>query len=93
MIDKYRPTLGRSELGCTHLVTHKIDTGNAEPVRARYYSYSPKLLDVLHSGLDDWLKQDVVEPSNSPWASNVLLRKKNLINLTDGWLIYEMLIK
>ena len=76
LIDKYKPTLGRSELGCTHMVKHKIDTGDAEPVRDRYYSYSPKLIEVLHAGLEDWLRQDVVEPSNSPWASNVLLTKK-----------------
>lgn len=76
LVEKYKPTLGRPELGCTHLVTHKIDTGDAEPVRQRYYSYSPKLLEVLHSGLEEWLEKDVVEASNSPWASGILLIKK-----------------
>lgn len=76
MIEKYKPTLGRPGLGCTPLVEHKIETGDATPVRQRYYSYSPKLIDVLHKGLDEWLILDVVEPSNSPWASAVLLVKK-----------------
>ncbi|KAK3916849.1 Pro-Pol polyprotein [Frankliniella fusca] len=69
MVERFRPTLGRPGLGCTHLITHSIDTGNAAPVRQRYYSYSPRLIEVLHAGLEDWLNKGVVEPSSSPWAS------------------------
>ena len=76
IIDRFRPTVGRDQLGCTHLFKHGINTGDAPPVRQRYYPYSPKMLDVLHSGLEEWLKQGVVEPSRSPWASPVLLIKK-----------------
>ena len=76
LIEKYKPTLGRSGLGCTDRLTHNIDTGDAEPVRQRYHSYSPKMLEVMHSGLDDYLAQDIVEPSSSTWASGVMLLPK-----------------
>ncbi|KAK3931685.1 Activity-regulated cytoskeleton associated protein 1, partial [Frankliniella fusca] len=75
VVSRYRETLGRPGLGCTTLVEHRIDTGDAKPIRQRYYSYSPKLLDVLHRGLEEWLALGVVEPSNSPWASAVLLHQ------------------
>lgn len=51
VVARYRATLGRAGLGCTKLVEHRIDTGDAKPIRQRYYSYSPKLLDVLHTGV------------------------------------------
>ncbi|KAK3917306.1 Transposon Ty3-I Gag-Pol polyprotein, partial [Frankliniella fusca] len=76
LVERFRASLGRPGLGCTHLVTHRIDTGDATPVRQRCYSYSPRLIEVLHTGLEDWLKKGVVEPSSSPWASPVLLIKK-----------------
>jgi len=76
LVDKYQSTLGRKELGCTHLLEYHIDTGDAKPIKKKHYSYSPKMLEVLHSGLDEWLKLGVVEPSWSPWASPVLLVKK-----------------
>lgn len=77
VLSKYKSTLGRSELGCTSLIKHSIDTGDAKPIRRRYHSYSPKLVEVLHTGLEEWLKQGVVEKSSSPWASPVLLVKKH----------------
>ncbi len=76
LIKKYRPRLGRPGLGCTHLVQHTINTGDAQPVRSQIYHYSPKLKDVLCKGLDEWLSYGVVEPSRSPWRSSILLVKK-----------------
>lgn len=76
LIEKYRSSLGRPGLGRTHLIEHTIDTGDAQPVRSPIYHYSPKLREVLHKGLDEWLACDVVEPSVSPWRSSILLVKK-----------------
>lgn len=76
LISKYKPTLGRPQLGCTHLVSHEIDTGDAAPIRSRYYSYSPAILNVMHKELDEMLAQKIVEPSKSPWASPVLIVRK-----------------
>ena len=76
LIAKYKPTLGSPTPGCTNLVSHKVDTGDAEPHKAKYFSYSPKILEVLHSGLDELLRQDLVEPSESAWSSNVIVINK-----------------
>lgn len=76
LIEKYRPRLGRPGLGFTHLIKHKIDTGDSPPVCSPVYHYSPKLRSVLYSGLDEWLDWGVVEPSKSAWRSSILLVKR-----------------
>lgn len=76
LVDRFKPTLGRDQLGRTHLFKIDINTGDAQPTRQRFYPYSPKMLEIMHKGLDEWLQQGVVEPSRSPWASPVLLIKK-----------------
>lgn len=63
-------------LGRTSLITHKIDTGDAAPIRQRYYRMSPEKQRVLVEQLDEMLKDDVVEPCESPWSSPVLLTPK-----------------
>lgn len=63
-------------LGRTKLTTHVIDTGDAAPIRQRYYRMSPEKQRVLVEQLDDMLKEDVVEPCESPWSSPVLLTPK-----------------
>lgn len=63
-------------LGRTSLITHSIDTGNAAPIRQRYYRMSPEKQRILVEQLDEMLKDDVVEPAESPWSSPVLLTPK-----------------
>lgn len=63
-------------LGRTSLITHTIDTGEAAPIRQRYYRMSPEKQRILVEQLDEMLKDDVVEPTESPWSSPVLLTPK-----------------
>lgn len=63
-------------LGRTHLITHKIDTADAEPIKQRYYPMSPQKLRELNRQLDEMLALDVVEPSNSPWNNPVTMAPK-----------------
>lgn len=63
-------------LGRTTLVQHRIDTGQADPVKQRYYPVSPVIQCKLNEELDKMLQLGVVEPSSSPWSSPVLLVKK-----------------
>ena len=63
-------------LGRTSLITHNIDTGNAAPIRQRYYRMSPEKQRALVEQLDEMLQEDVVEPCESPWSSPVLLTPK-----------------
>lgn len=65
-------------LGNTHLITHRIDTGDTQPIRQRYYRLSPEKQRILAEQVDEMLALDVVEPCESAWSSPVLIvTKKN----------------
>lgn len=63
-------------IGCTNLVSHKIETGDAAPIKQRYYPVSPYVQALMTSELEKMLKEDVVEPSKSGWSSPVVLVKR-----------------
>lgn len=60
-------------LGKTSLVTHKINTGDAEPIKQRYYRLSPEKKRIITEQLDEMLGLGVVSPCESPWSSPVLV--------------------
>lgn len=62
--------------GVTPLVEHHIDTGDAVPIKQRYYPVSPVVEKEIHRELDQMLTEGIVEPSKSPWSSPILLIKK-----------------
>ncbi|XP_030595635.1 uncharacterized protein K02A2.6-like, partial [Archocentrus centrarchus] len=70
--------LTECDVGLTHLVEHVIDTGDARPVKMR-----PRRLPLAHQEaadqeLREMLKMGIIEPSESPWASAVVMvPKKN----------------
>jgi hypothetical protein len=65
-------------LGRTESVTHSIYTGDAVPVRGKPYRMGPHQQSIVRDQLDTMLDHGVIEPSNSPWASPiVLVRKKS----------------
>ena len=63
-------------LGTTELVTHTIDTGNARPFRIPYRPPGFAKKEIIEENLEKMLINDVIEPSNSPWSSPVVLVKK-----------------
>lgn len=63
-------------LGRTHLISHKIDTGDAAPIKQRYYRMSPVKQKIITEQVDEMLALDVIEPSESPWSSPVLVVDK-----------------
>lgn len=63
------------KLGCTHIVEHEIRT-NSPPIKQRHYPLSPVLQKQVNQELDQMLKDGIIEPSNSPWASPIVLVKK-----------------
>jgi transposase InsO family protein len=63
-------------LGRTNVVTHKIDTGDHLPIKQRYYVMSPERLVEVHKHLDQMIKDDVVEPSNSAWNNPITMARK-----------------
>ena len=65
-----------SELGCTNVHQHRIETGNAPPQRKRPYRVSPQIKQHIDEQIEDMLKNDIIEPSNSLWAAPVVMCKK-----------------
>lgn len=73
--DFYFQKMG-SALGCARGVQHVINTGDATPVKQRYYPVSPYVKEIMYRELDKMLELKVVEPSNSAWSSPVVLVRK-----------------
>ncbi|VDI35442.1 Hypothetical predicted protein [Mytilus galloprovincialis] len=65
-----------SELGCTDLHPHRIETGDAQPVRQRFYRQSPAVKGEASKHVEEMLKYDIIEPSQSEWASPICLVQK-----------------
>ena len=66
-----------SELGCCkNVYEHKIDTGDAKPIRQRFYRTNPKQRAEIDRQVQEMLKNNIIEPSNSEWSSPVVLVKK-----------------
>ena len=78
LLSKYSSVFSRGEwdLGWTDLVTHRIDTGGARPIRQPLRRYPPLHLTAIDEHLKDMLNQGVIEPAASPWASNIVLARK-----------------
>lgn len=66
-----------SEIGLTSLVEHSIKLIDDTPIKQRYYPVSPPVQKQINNELDRMLKDDIVEPSDSPWSSPIILVKKS----------------
>jgi len=82
LLMRYSSVFSRDELdlGFTDLVTHRIDTGYARPVRQQLRRYPPAHLDVIDQHLHDMQRQGIIEPCSSPWASNMVWQR-NMMEL------------
>lgn len=69
-------------LGCTNLLEHHIDTGEAVPIKAKHYPLSPPRQKEVYDELDRLIKLGVIEESNSPWCSPIVnIRKPGKVRL------------
>jgi hypothetical protein len=76
------PESTENHLGRTHLMKHKIDTGDAAPVNRRPYVYSPAVKKKLYAEMDRLLSLDIIRKSNSDWANPmVCVEKKDTGNI------------
>ena len=65
-----------SYLGRTSVVKHNINTGDARPVKQPLRRIPAHITEEVNSQIDERLSKGVIEPSTSPWASNIVLVKK-----------------
>jgi len=78
LLDEYSDVFSYSEydLGSTGAVQHRIDTGNNQPFRQPLRPQPRAYLPVIDNLIEEMQDQGVIEPSQSEWASNIVLVKK-----------------
>ncbi len=65
-----------SELGCTDVVKHHIDTGDAPPKRHAHYRTTPEKQKAIEKELNKLEQAGIIEPSVSNWTSPLLILEK-----------------
>ena len=81
LLEKYRVVFSFPEepLGQCSLYLHQIDTGDSLPVHTQPYATSDKQRNDIRIHVEQMLKEGVVRPSKSPWASS-----PHLVPKADG---------
>lgn len=67
------PSCVKEGLGKTTVLKHKIDVGNAIPIKHRYHAVSPAIQHKMFEEVDRMLELGVIEESLSPWSSPVTM--------------------
>ena len=62
-----------TDLGRTGQVTHKIETGDAKPIRQKPRRMPIHMRDEVDKIMENMIDQGIIEPSCSPWQSPVVL--------------------
>jgi len=85
LLKRYSDVFSKNEidLGETLLAKHRIDTGDARPIKQTLRKQPFHLLDKINEHAKEMIRAGVVEPSISPWTSNLVVVKKK-----DGSLRY-----
>ena len=70
-------SLHENDMRRTNIVKHHINTGNALPVRQPLRRIPQSQAKAIDEQLEGMLRQNLIKPSQSSFASNVVLVKKN----------------
>ena len=62
--------------GTTNLLEHKIELLNKTPIRSKPYPVPYGMYDTMREELNSMLSMEIIEPSESPYSSPVVLLKK-----------------
>ncbi|GES88975.1 retroviral-like aspartic protease 1 [Rhizophagus clarus] len=78
ILDKNKNLFVRSieELQQTHLREHIIITENVHPIKKNAYKAASKENEFIEKEIHEMLKQDLIQPSSSPWSFPVVIVKK-----------------
>ena len=64
------------DLGRTHLIEHTIDTGDSNPIRQAPRRQNPEAAAAADQIVEELLVHKLIEPSQSPWASPIVMVKR-----------------
>ncbi len=82
ILNRYRKLLSVDsfDVGLIPGMEHPIDTGNAAPFRQRLRRHPPAHEKIIQAQVQELLRQDIIRPSMSPYASNVVLAKRQMVH-------------
>ena len=71
---KHHQVIGKDEidLGVTPTMEHEIDEQGSTPIKQRYRGFAPPMHSEIKIELEKLLRQGIIEPSMSPWASPLI---------------------
>ena len=69
-------SLHDEDLGFCDKIKHTIPKTSDRPVYLLHHTIPPQLLGEVHKCLDTWLRQGIIRPSQSPYASQVVFVQK-----------------
>ena len=78
LLSKYSSTFSEndSDLGRTGIITHKIPTGDARPIKQPLRRVPVHMREEVDTHIDEMLDKGVIRPSTSPWSSGIVLVTK-----------------
>jgi predicted aspartyl protease len=78
LLEEYQDifSTGDLDIGRTDLVEHGINTGHGTPIKQRSRRVAPSQQKEIDKQVEKMLEQGVIEPTDSPWASPVVLVSK-----------------
>jgi hypothetical protein len=65
------------DIGCTDFIQHTIHVTDEIPVAQRAYTTTPLKNEIIEKHVQEWLKHDIIERSNSRYAAPVVLVLKH----------------
>ena len=63
-------------MGRTSLIEHEINTGDSVPIKQKQFRIPQTVQGELDNQIHKMLKNDLIEPSTSPWCSPVMIVKQ-----------------
>ena len=79
-----RFSIAGENMSVTSTATHRIDTGTTPPFRERLRQYSPAVNEIIDAEVRKMVSMGVLQPSTSPYASNLLLVRKQDASSAGG---------
>jgi len=89
ILEKYKDLFyrkGNEILGKTNIIEHEIIIEGKRPIKQRAYGvFDPKKLEYQKQHIEELLKEGIIRKSKSPWASPVILAKKERRKIQILW--------
>ena len=60
------------DVGETHLIEHRVQTGDHPPIRQLLRRRPTAYNDAVDEHIDELLRHGILEPCQGPWASNTV---------------------